>query len=112
MTGIQRSSACLSCSGTTPDVDYTQIMVNVTISLPDELASRAASRAADRGVTVDELASEAIEAYVGRSAEPNGRSLSFIGLGTSPNGFSARDAEEQLEAHGFGISLLVDTGRS
>ena len=74
----------------------------MTISLPEEVASRVASLAADRGVSVDELASEAVEAYVGRRGESNGRSLGFIGIGTSTSGFSAREAEEQLEAYGFG----------
>lgn len=75
-------------------------MVTVTVRLPDELASRAAAVAADRGVTVDELASEAIRAYVGTA--PNGeKRLGFIALGDGPPGFSAREAEERLEDEGF-----------
>jgi hypothetical protein len=35
-------------------------MVNVTVSIPDDVASRVAAAAADRGVTVEELASEAL----------------------------------------------------
>ena len=74
-------------------------MVNVTISLPDDIAAQAERLAADRGVTVRELATEAVEAYVGR---PSGdRALGFIGIGTAADGFSAREAEEQLEANGF-----------
>jgi hypothetical protein len=78
---------------------YTEAMVNVVISLPDEVAARAERLAADRGVSVGELASEVVEAYVGR---PNGEpTLSFIGIGTAADGFSAREAEQQLEANGF-----------
>lgn len=37
--------------------------------------------------------------------------LSFVGLGGAVQGFSAREAEERLEAEGFGdVALLVDTG--
>jgi hypothetical protein len=79
-------------------------MVEVKVHLPDEVASRAASAAADRGVTVDELASEALEAYLGDAAARSDQALSFIGLGTASNGFSAREAEELFEAEGFGTS--------
>jgi len=75
-------------------------MVNVTVSLPDDLASRAAAVAADRGVTVEELASEAVEAYL-ESAPASVTGLSFVGLGDAANGFSARAAEERLELEGF-----------
>jgi hypothetical protein len=79
-------------------------MVEVTVHLPDEVASRAAAAAADRGVTVDELASEALEAYLGGAPIASAQVLSFIGLGTASNGFSARQAEELLEAEGFEAS--------
>lgn len=74
-------------------------MVKLTISIRDDVAAEAERLAADRGVTVDELAAEAVEAFVGR---PNGhRDLGFIGIGTAAEGFSARTAEQRLEATGF-----------
>jgi metal-responsive CopG/Arc/MetJ family transcriptional regulator len=76
-------------------------MVNVTVSLPDDVASRVAAAAADRGVTVEELTSEALQAYLGREQASNRNELSFIGLGEAENGYSAREAEERLEAEGF-----------
>lgn len=76
-------------------------MVNVTVSLPDDVASRVAAAAADRGVTVEELTSEALQAYLEHEQAANGTELSFIGLGDAENGFSAREAEERLEAEGF-----------
>ena len=76
-------------------------MVSVRLSLPDEVAARAAEIAADRGVTVGELASEALEAYLDRERAFGKAGLSFVALGDAPNGFSARAAEEQLEAEGF-----------
>lgn len=79
-------------------------MVNVTVSLPDDVASRAAAAAADRGVTVEQLASEALQAYLGDEQTSNGAELSFIGLGDAENGYSAREPEELLEAEGFGSS--------
>ena len=76
-------------------------MVTVTVTLPDEVASRAASVAADRGVTVDELASDALEAYLEGTPVPAAQALSFLGLGEASSGFSARDAEQHLEDEGF-----------
>lgn len=76
-------------------------MVTVTVTLPDEVASRAASAAADRGVTVDELASDALEAYLEGTPVPAARALSFVGLGEASSGFSARAAEKRLEDEGF-----------
>jgi len=76
-------------------------MVNVTVSLPDDVASRAAVAAADRGVTVEQLASEALEVYLGRKPASESAELSFVGLGDAGNGFSARAAEERFEAEGF-----------
>jgi predicted transcriptional regulator len=76
-------------------------MVSVTVSLPDEIASRAAEVAADRGVTVEELASAALEAYLDRERASKAAGLSFVAIGDAANGFSARAAEEQLEAEGF-----------
>ena len=76
-------------------------MVNVTVSLPDDVASRVTAAAADRGVTVEELASKALEAYLDREPASESAGLSFVGLGDAANGFSARAAEARLEAEGF-----------
>lgn len=76
-------------------------MVNVTVSLPDDIASRAVAAAADRGVTVEQLASEALEVFLGREPASESAGLSFVGLGDAANGFSARAAEARLEAEGF-----------
>jgi hypothetical protein len=79
-------------------------MVKVTVSLPDDIASRAAAAAADRGVTVEELASEALQAYLEHERTSDGAKPSFVGLGDAEDGFSAREAEERLEAEGFAPS--------
>jgi len=76
-------------------------MVNVTVSLTDDVASRVAAAAADRGLTVEQLTSEALQAYLDHEHAPSGTDRSFIALGEAENGFSAREAEEQLEAEGF-----------
>ncbi len=76
-------------------------MVNVTVSFPDDVASRAAAAAADRGVTVEQLASEALEVYLDKEPPSELAALSFVGLGDAANGFSARAAEARLEAEGF-----------
>ena len=79
-------------------------MVNVTVSLPDDVASRAATVASARGVTVGELVSEALEAYLDSAATLGEHVLSFVGLGDAEKGFSARRAEERIEAEGFEAS--------
>lgn len=76
-------------------------MVNVTVSLPDDIASRAAAAAADRGVTVEQLASEALEDFLDKKRASGSAALSFVGLGDAANGFSARANEARLEAEGF-----------
>lgn len=70
-------------------------MVNATVSLPDDVASRAAAAAADSGVTVDELASEALEAYLGSGSASEGRVLGFVGLGKAATVSSAGGAEQR-----------------
>ena len=73
-------------------------MVCVTVKLPDDVAKRAAAAAAELGVSVDEFASEAIEAFLG---DRERRELGFVALGDAEPGYSARLAEERLEAEGF-----------
>ena len=70
-----------------------------TIELPDELAAALAAAAEARGVTVDELAAETLEAEFG----PRRRILSFAAAGSSTSGRSAAEAEEMLEEGGFGV---------
>ena len=70
-----------------------------TIELPDDVAAALAVAAAERGVTVDELAAEALAERFG----PRRRVLSFAGVGSSTTGRSAAEAEELLEEGGFGI---------
>ncbi len=70
-----------------------------TIELPDDVAAALATAAAERGMTVDELAAETISARLG----PVRRTLSFAALGASTPGRSAAEAEQLLEEGGFGI---------
>ncbi len=70
-----------------------------TIELPDEIAAALAAAAAERGVSIDELAAETISARFG----PIRRKLSFAAAGSSTTGRSAAEAEQLLEEGGFGI---------
>lgn len=70
-----------------------------TIELPDDVAAALAAAAAERGVTVDELAAETISARFG----PIRRTLSFAAIGASTTGRSAAEAEQLLEEGHFGI---------
>ena len=70
-----------------------------TIELPDDVAAALTAAAAERGVTVDELAAETISARFG----PIRRRLSFAAIGASTSGRSAAEAEQLLEEGHFGI---------
>jgi len=70
-----------------------------TVELPEDVAAALASAAAERGMTTDELAAEALAAQFG----PRRRTLSFAAAGASTSGRSAAEAEEMLEEGGFGI---------
>lgn len=66
---------------------YARIMKRTTIMLPDELSTRLRYEAQRRGVSLADIAREAISAYL---PEPDSAApLSFIGLGEG----SERDAE-------------------
>jgi Arc/MetJ-type ribon-helix-helix transcriptional regulator len=68
-------------------------MRRATISLPDELARDVEREAQRRRVSVSEVAREALREHLdGRAAS----GLSFIGIGSSGGGDTARRAEEIL----------------
>lgn len=69
-----------------------------TIELPDDIAAALAAAAAERGVSVDELAAETIESRFG----PRRRTLTFAAAGSSTTGRTAAEAEELLDEGGFG----------
>lgn len=77
--------------------------------LPDELAARLAAAAARRGVPIDEIATELVEAGLSEhDEEPNapakaGRRLAFAGIGASTSNRAAAEADDML-AEGFGRS--------
>ncbi len=68
-----------------------------SISVDESLAARLAERAKRAGVTVDELAEEAIQDYLGESAPATGDvdAFAFFGSGSNPE-VRARDADELL----------------
>jgi len=70
-----------------------------TIELPDEVAEALAAAAAERGMTVDQLAAEALAERFG----PRRRVLSFAAAGSSTSGRTAAEAEALLEEGGFGV---------
>jgi predicted transcriptional regulator len=71
-------------------------MKRTTISLPDELAAAVEREARRRRVPVSQIAREALEARLGRTA--GRRELPFTALGRSGHRTTARDAEELLAA--------------
>ena len=73
-----------------------------SISVDERLAARLAERAKRAGVSVDELAEQAIEEYLDEPVATNGGAdaFAFVGAGSNPN-VSARDIDRLL-AEGFG----------
>lgn len=70
-----------------------------TIELPDDVAAALSAAAAERGVSVDELAAETISARFG----PKRRTLSFVAAGRSGSALGGAEAEQLLEEGRFGI---------
>jgi len=70
----------------------------VTVELPEALAERLATEAARRGLSVTDLALEALSERFGSPR----RRLSFAAIGSSSTGRHAAEAEELLAEGGFG----------
>jgi hypothetical protein len=86
-------------------------MVNLNVSLLDDVALRAAQAAADRGVTVEELTSAVLQAYFEPDQASNGAELSFIGLGDAEKGILGAQRRGAPRSRGIhAVALVVDTG--
>lgn len=82
---------------------YHCCVAELRVTVPDETAERLAREAADRGTSAEDVAAEVLRLHA-----PLRRGTSrfgFIGIGQARQGFSARQAEERLEAEGF-VSAL------
>ena len=69
-------------------------MKRTTISLPDDLAKITGREAERRGISVSELAREALTEHLGLTGKR--RKVPFANLGDSGHGTVARDHEEIL----------------
>jgi hypothetical protein len=98
-------------------------VIELHVLIPDDVAERLADRAEREQTTSEELVTDAVTKLVGPAPQPasgklgiiglgdSGRSdiselsttmeFGFIGVGQAKPGFSARAAEERLEAEGF-----------
>jgi len=74
--------------------------VTVTLELSAEVLARLKTEAGRRGLTLDALVADLAAELPSEPAAAN-RKLSFVGIGRSASGRSAKDAEEML-AEGFG----------
>ena len=72
-------------------------MSDLHVHISQDLAERLALEAHQRGIALDQLVSEAIQTHL----PPAGAGLGFVGIGQAKPGFSARVAEEQMEAEGL-----------
>ncbi len=70
-------------------------MTELRVTIPDDVAERLASEAADRGTSPEDLAADLLSRHVPAARR---RSLSFIGIADGlPGAPSAAELERQLE---------------
>jgi hypothetical protein len=70
-------------------------MTELRVTIPDDVAERLASEAAERGTSAENLAADLLRQHVPIT---RGRSLSFIGIADAlPGAPSAAELERQLE---------------
>jgi hypothetical protein len=70
-------------------------MTELRVTIPDDVAERLASEAAERGTSAEDLAADLLSRH---AAPRGGRSLGFIGIGEAlPGAPSVAEAERQLE---------------
>lgn len=70
-------------------------MTELRVTIPDDVAERLASEAADRGTSPEDLAADLLRRHVPAARR---RSLSFIGIADGlPGAPSAAELERQLE---------------
>jgi plasmid stability protein len=74
-------------------------VTDLHVQISDEVAQRLATEAAQRGTSTEDVAAEVLTLH---APVHNGEGLGFIALAHAKPGFSARAAEELLEAEGFG----------
>jgi hypothetical protein len=70
-------------------------MTELRVTIPDDVAERLASEAAEQGTSAEELAADLLRRHVPGA---RGRSLAFIGIADGlPGAPSAAEAERMLE---------------
>ncbi len=75
-------------------------MTELRVVLPDEIAERLASEAAQRGTSAENVAAEVLHLHVpGTAHAPVKRRLRFIGIGHSGQPDAAARSEEILQEH-------------
>jgi hypothetical protein len=73
-------------------------MTELRVTVPDEIAERLATEAAERGTSVEEVAAEVLQQHA--PSHPRGHRFSFIGIARAKPGTpSAAEAERLLEDH-------------
>ncbi len=70
-------------------------MTELRVTIPDDVAERLASEAAERGTSTEDLAADLLQRH---TPSVRGRSLSFIGIADGlPGAPSAAELEQQIE---------------
>jgi plasmid stability protein len=73
-------------------------MTELRVTVPDEIAERLAFKAAEEGSSAEDVAAEVLRLHAPHGPRDG---LGFIALARAKSGFSAKLAEERLEAEGF-----------
>ncbi|MGD0595739.1 MAG: hypothetical protein ABSB54_18875 [Acidimicrobiales bacterium] len=73
-------------------------MTELRVVISDDIAKRLELEAAGRGTSPEDVAAEILRLHAPTESSAK---LGFIAIGRARPGFSARAAEERLEAEGF-----------
>ena len=81
-------------------------MTELRVTVPDEIAERLASEAAERGTSTEDVAAEVLELHAPRRS--GSHRLGFVGIGRSGSGDSAAERHEEIIRDHFANKTAAD----
>jgi hypothetical protein len=81
-------------------------VTELRVVVPDEIAERLASEAAQRGTSPEDVAAEVLRLHA--PARPGGHRLSFIGIGRSGSRDSVAERHEEIIRDHFADQTAAD----
>jgi hypothetical protein len=81
-------------------------MTELRVTVPDEIAERLASEAAERGTSTEDVAAEVLELHAPRRS--GSHRLGFVGIGRSGSGDSPAERHEEIIRDHFANKTAAD----